>query len=217
MSARGALRATAMAARRSAARTRLMSHAPTRMDLKIIGAPPRRMMTAVIVAVIACLSVATYAAAESSPKNASEAAHQTVLISRGRVGPIHLGRSHTSLHRRRLVGRLRAGCPLGPKEFGAALRLPLRGAVTFNTRRHAITIFITRGAATARGIGIGATEQDVLDAYPDATYQVRASPDDPIPISFITVGKPKPWLTIDVDATTHTVTGFGVPYTPVCE
>lgn len=68
-----------------------------------------------------------------------------------------------------------------------------------------------------RGIGIGATEQEVLNAYPEAKYLSHASPDDPIPISFITVGEPSPWLTINVDAATLTVIGFGVPYTPVCE
>src|SRR3954470_1694256 len=79
------------------------------------------------------------------------------------VGSVKIGASYTSLHKKGLIGKIRPGCELAPGTRSAALKSPLRGSVDFTRKnpRKVANITITKGAETARGVGIGATIDDI--------------------------------------------------------
>ncbi|HET7120010.1 MAG TPA: hypothetical protein VFI17_02020 [Solirubrobacterales bacterium] len=140
------------------------------------------------------------------------------VVSPQGVGAIQLGATVKSLHRRHLIGRLRPGCELDPGQRVAPLRPPLRGFAIFshpNNRVSAVTV--TKGAATARGIGIGSTPKAARQAYPKAEYDPPGTA-DPFPQGFLWVNSVQhPKMTFVVDPGTHKIIELSVPAPNFCE
>lgn len=90
-------------------------------------------------------------------------------ISGRAVGGVALGRSYKFMRAQALIGKARAGCPLGPREQKVAtLRTPLKGFATFEQRGdelELIGITVRGGARTARGIEVGSTARQALRLY----------------------------------------------------
>jgi hypothetical protein len=134
------------------------------------------------------------------------------------VGAVKIGASYTSLHKKGLIGKIRRGCELAPGTRSAALKSPLRGSVDFTRKnpRKVTNITITRGALTARDIGIGSTLDEITAAYPDA--KVDHSTEEVFHATFVTVPKSdggKFQFAVEVD--TGKTTAIGVPFIATCE
>jgi hypothetical protein len=134
------------------------------------------------------------------------------------VGGVKLGKTYTSLHAAGLVATIGPGCEFaGPNARSAKLRAPLKGSVDFTqtTPRKVVDIFIT-GGATARGVGIGATQAKVKQAFPKMV--VDHSTDSVFGITLLKIpssggGK----LQFALDTKTKKVTAIGVPFVPFCD
>ncbi len=134
------------------------------------------------------------------------------------VGAVRLGRTYASLRRAGLLGAIRPGCELGgPNTRGANLRAPLRGAVdyTSSSPRKVRSISI-RGGATAKGVGIGATQARIKQAFPKVVLD-RGTEE----VFGITLAKvPKSdggRLEFAIDTRTKKVTLIGIPGIAFCE
>lgn len=163
-----------------------------------------------------CAALAATAAPDGSQPTAAAAATPWLVSAKG-IGPVTLGRSYAGLKADGLVGKLRPGCPLGPKRFGAKLRPPAKGLVTFNAHRHVVDVSVTAAAQTAKHATIGDTATHVLALYPSARY-IKAKPTDPIPFGVIQVNKKgKPQFSFLIDATTKRVVQLDAPTAQFCE
>ena len=134
------------------------------------------------------------------------------------VGAVKLGRTHKQLYDAKLVGAIRPGCELGgPNTRGANLRAPLKGAVdyTSSSPRKVRSISI-RGGATAKGVGIGATQAKIKQAFPKVVLD-RGTEE----VFGITLAKvPKSdggRLEFAIDTGTKKVTLIGIPGIAFCE
>src|SRR4051794_24091986 len=88
------------------------------------------------------------------------------------VGGLVLGRPLAALRAEGLVVPTPPGCELAsPRPLVARLRPPFSGWATFGgAPRHRLeALAVTAGAATSRGIAVGARGSDVARAYPGAT------------------------------------------------
>jgi hypothetical protein len=134
------------------------------------------------------------------------------------VGGVKLHATHASLKAKGLVGPKVQGCELaGPKSRGARLKAPLKGAVelTRKSPRRVRSIIVT-GGATARGVAIGDSKQDVVAAYPKAKFD--HSTEDVFRITLVKIPKNGGGrLQMAIDTKTHKVTEFGIPYIAFCE
>lgn len=141
----------------------------------------------------------------------------TIASPRG-VGPVHLGDTVRSLHRRHLIGRLKPGCELDPGQRVARLRSPLNGFAIFshpNTRVRSIAV--RGGAETAKGVGIGTSPAEAQELYPNAEYDPPGTA-GPFEDGFIWVNNNQsPKLTFVVDADTHVISQIDVPFPNFCE
>jgi hypothetical protein len=140
-----------------------------------------------------------------------------VHITPTRLGDVHLGDRAATLKAYGRVGALSPGCELtGRREYGAALRAPLSGTLTFNAAKRVTNITADRGVVTNRGVRIGTRASAVLRAYPGARYD-RPMPGAPIDAGFITAKLPTGTLTFAIAASTRRVFTIGAPTVPVCE
>jgi hypothetical protein len=134
------------------------------------------------------------------------------------VGAVKLGRTHASLHGAGLVGRIRSGCELaGPRARGADLRAPLKGFVDYTQTapRKVIDIYV-RGGATARGVGIGATQPEVKAAFPKMI--VDHGTESVFGITLLRIPKSDGGrMQFALDLKSKKVTAIGIPYLPFCE
>jgi hypothetical protein len=134
------------------------------------------------------------------------------------VGGVKLGKTYTRLREQRLIGRIRPGCELGgPRTRSATLRAPLEGTVDFTLRspRRVARINIREGA-TARGVGIGATIEEIQAAYPSA--KVDHSTDETFGVTLVRVPKSGGGrLMFAVDTMSTQVTIIGIPAIGFCE
>lgn len=175
-----------------------------------------------LAAVLAALATATTAAAFAPPTpalpDATAAGPGFALMTAKGVGPVKLGASFTSLRTKGRVGKLTGGCPLsGVKEYGATLRAPLKGGVTFNAKKRVIAIFATGRVETARHVRVGDTDGKALQRYPGSRYD-RASVSDPIPYGVITVlDGSKTRFSFLVSAATRRIVQLDVPRPGFCE
>lgn len=160
-------------------------------------------------------AVASAIAAPAARGAVTSAAGSETVTAQG-VGPIRLGASVKSLHRRHLIGRLRPGCELDLGQRVARLRAPLRGFGIFH-RKHLTSISIDSGAETAQGIGIGSTPSEARQAYPNAEY-VPPGQADPFAEGFFWVNNTShPKFTFTVDDQSHLISGISVPSPAFCE
>jgi hypothetical protein len=177
--------------------------------------PSRRLLAVALVAFVALAAAVGGAVAgagaltvRATPKRITPAG----------VGGVKLGRTYTALRRDHLVGRIHRGCELdGPNARAAVLRAPLKGFVAFtqSSPRKVTTIGVS-GGATARGIGIGASQARVRRAFPKAT--VDHSTESQFDVTLVTVprsgGGP---LQFAIVSMTKTVTMIGIPRITFCE
>lgn len=164
----------------------------------------------------AALLVAATLAAGAAAVQADSTAPAT--ITRSRVGAVELHATYQSLRRRHLVGKIRPGCELGgPSTRSAPLRAPARGSVDFtlhSPRKVAnITVF---GGAEARGVGIGATLEEITAHFPAA--EADHSTDATFGYTSVRVPKGEGGrLEFALDTQTHVVTAIGIPFVAACE
>jgi hypothetical protein len=134
------------------------------------------------------------------------------------VGAVKLGRTHASLHAAGLVGKIHPGCELGgPRTRAANLRAPLKGFVDYTqtSPRKVVDIYIS-GGATARGVGIGATQSEVKQAFPKMI--VDHGTEDVFQITLLKIPKTDGGrMQFALDVKTKKVTAIAVPYFAFCE
>jgi len=172
------------------------------------------LLVAVVAAAIAAGALAI-ASSASPPAGGAAVAKITPV----RVDGVHLGDRHTVLRARGKVGRIRPGCELAENTRSARLLAPLRGSVNYtqSSPRRVDNIAI-RGGARARGIGIGATINQIKAKFPNAT--VDHSTDQVFQITLVqTPERPVSHgrITFGVSTQTHKTTIIGVPFIAFCE
>jgi hypothetical protein len=136
------------------------------------------------------------------------------------VGAVKIGSSYKVLRKKGLVGKIRHGCELGgPNTRSAKLKSPLKGSVDFTLKnpRKVTTIDIAGGnAQTAKGLGIGATIDEVTAAYPHA--KVDHGSDEVFEATFVTVPKSDGGkFQFAVSTKSGKTTEIGVPNLSLCE
>jgi len=172
----------------------------------------RRLGASAAVAGVAALVTGAGAA----PADVSPAA--TAKIGPSGVGAVKIGKTYTALRRQKLVGKIRPGCELGgPNTRSAPLRAPLKGSVDFTLKnpRRVANITVT-GGATARGVGIGDTLEDIQQAYPAA----KVDHDTDEVFQYTAVRVPKSGggrLEFAVSTETQKIILIGVPFIAACE
>lgn len=175
---------------------------------------PRRLGgAAALIGVTALVSGAGAAPADVAP------AGTTPTVSAKGVGLVKIGKSYTKLRKQNLVGKIRPGCELGgPNTRSAPLKKPLKGSVDFTqtSPRRVTNVTVFGGAKTAKGLGIGATIEEIQAAYPHA--KVDHGSDEVFQVTFVTIPKSdggRFQFAVSVD--TGKTTAIGVPYIATCE
>jgi|SRR5215217_6877336 len=162
---------------------------------------------------------ALVAGAGAAPADVSSAGGSAPLITPKGVGQVKIGKRYETLRRRGLIGKIRPGCELGgPNTRSAKLKSPLSGSVDFTLKspRKVANVTVFKGAATAHGVGIGATIEDIQAAYPHA--KVDHGSDEVFHVTFVTIPKSdggKFQFAVDID--TGKTTAIGVPFIATCE
>jgi hypothetical protein len=164
-------------------------------------------------------TAALVSGAGAAPADVTPAGSSAPVVGPKGVGPVTIGKRYAVLRKQGLVGRIRRGCELGgPNTRSAPLTFPLRGSVDFNRSRlrRVRNITVTRGAATAKGIGIGSTLDEITAAYPRA--QVDRNTEEVFQFTLVTIprsdgGK----FQFAVSTETGKVTIIGIPNIAVCE
>ena len=171
----------------------------------------------VLITTVAAGAAAAALGTAVAPALTVSAAAPQKITSTG-VGAVKLGKTHKQLYDAKLVGAIRPGCELGgPNTRGANLRAPLKGAVdyTSSSPRKVRSISI-RGGATAKGVGIGATQARIKQVFPKVVLD-RGTEE----VFGITLAKvPKSdggRLEFAIDTRTKKVTLIGIPGIAFCE
>ncbi|HEU4739679.1 MAG TPA: hypothetical protein VFS54_11465 [Solirubrobacterales bacterium] len=171
-----------------------------------------------VLALLAIAAAALPAAAGGSDLTRAPEPLRAAIVSPRGVGPVHLGDTVRSLHRRHLIGRLRPGCELDRGQRVARLRSPLNGFAIFshpNTRVRSLAI--QGGAETAKGVGIGTSPAEAQEIYPNAEYDPPGTV-GPFEDGFIWVNNNQsPKLTFVVDADSRVISQIDVPFPNFCE
>jgi hypothetical protein len=132
------------------------------------------------------------------------------------VGRVKLHRTYKRLRAKHLLGPMLQGCDAaGPKARAAALRPPLEGAVdlTRSAPRRVKSIIVS-GGATARGVAIGDTRDDIVAAYPKATFD--RSTQEVFGITLVRIPKDGGGR-LQMALRKGKVTRFGIPFIEFCE
>jgi hypothetical protein len=154
--------------------------------------------------------------ATAAPTVARDAAPKKITAAG--VDGIKLGAKHSRLYARGKLGRLRRGCELaGPGTRAARLRAPLKGTADMTRRdpRRVRSITVT-GGATARGVGIGATIEEIMERFPGA--KVDHGTDEVFLLTLVKVPRSAGGrIVFGVSTETDEITVIGVPYIAFCE
>jgi hypothetical protein len=171
-----------------------------------------------VFAVIAVAVAALPAVAGGNDFGSAPEPLRAAIVSPRGVGPVHLGDTVRSLHRRHLIGRLKPGCELDPGQRVARLRSPLSGFAIFSHPNTRVRSLVIRGGAeTAKGVGIGTSPAEARELYPNAEYDPPGTA-DPFEDGFIWVNNiQSPKLTFVVDADTRVISEIDVPFPNFCE
>lgn len=165
-------------------------------------------------AALAALVVASALAA--APALAGPAA--LPVVKPAGVGGVGLGKLYSAMRAEHRVGPLRAGCELaGPQARSARLLAPLRGSVDLtDSAPRTVRVITVRGGATARGVGVGASEAKLRRAFPGV--RIDRSTVGTFGIALATVPKGAGGrLQFALGAETGKVTLIGIPRIPFCE
>ncbi len=129
-----------------------------------------------------------------------------------------LGSWYVALRRADRIGTLRPGCELsGPGARSARLLAPLSGSVDFThtTPRRVQTITI-RAGASARGVGVGATQARARRAFPHLKVDHRG--EHLFGITLLTVPKRDGGVfQFAVSTRSRRITEIGIPAIAFCE
>ena len=132
------------------------------------------------------------------------------------VGKVKLGKTHRALREKGLVGPKVPGCEVaGPRAKAAQLRGRLEGAVELTRRspRRVRSIIVTKGA-TARGVRIGDSRDDIRNAYPKATFDTSTR--EVFGITLVRIPKDGGGR-LQMALRKGKVDLFGIPYIAFCE
>ena len=144
--------------------------------------------------------------------------HDDAQLTGKGVGKVKLGKTYTTLRRQGLIGKIQRGCELGGGNTRSAkLKRPLTGQVDFTLRspRKVASITVT-GGATARGIGVGSTLEELQAEFPAAT--VNHDTDEVFGVSRVTVPKSEGGkFEFAVGTQSNTVELIGIPRLSFCE
>lgn len=174
---------------------------------------PRTRPLATIAALGGCAALFGAAVAPAATTIAG-----TAQITGSGAGKVKLGATYTKLREKRLVGKIGAGCELGgPSTRSARLRSPLKGSVDFTlTSPRKVTNITVLGGATARGVGIGSTIDEIKAAFPKA--KVDHDTEEVFAITLVKIPKSGGGkLEFAVDTTTEKTTTIGIPHIAFCE
>jgi hypothetical protein len=175
--------------------------------------PHRLLRVTAAVAVTGAVAIGGSAAAP-----AQTAAGTNVKITASGAGGVKLKKTYTALRKQKLIGKIGPGCELaGPQARSARLRAPLKGSVDFTdtSPRKVANIYVI-GGATARGVGIGATIEDIQVAFPKA--KIDHSTEETFAITLVRIPKSGGGkLEFAVETSTNQVSAIGIPGIPFCE
>jgi hypothetical protein len=175
--------------------------------------PTGRQRTSLLVVLLALAAAVAISLAAASAQT-----HAPRKITASGVGAVKLGRTYTSLRVAGLLGKIGQGCELaGPKARAAPLARPLQGGADLSraTPRKVANITVV-GGATARGVGVGATQAAARAAYPTLRLDHRGESTLGITIGRVPKSGGGP-LEFAFAATTQTVSLIGVPHVALCE
>jgi hypothetical protein len=146
-------------------------------------------------------------------------AHATApAITAGGAGQVELGAAATDLRAAHLIGHVKPGCELAPGTHTAKLKKRLEGVVNFSlTTPHTVdNITINGGSAKASGVGIGASEQKIINAFPHAKFDHDT--ESVFGITLVKIPKRDGGkIQFALDVGTQKVTLIGVPFIAFCE
>jgi hypothetical protein len=158
-------------------------------------------------------------AAVASPAQAMPVAHVAAKkVTSAGVGQVKLGMTFAELREKRLVGKLRPGCPLAENTRAARLRSPLRGTVNFTqSGPRRVTDIAVRKGAKARGVGIGDRIRDIRDAF--RRVRVDRSTEDVFRLTLVRIPKKGPGdrMQFSVPLDTKRIDLIAVPFVAFCE
>ena len=161
---------------------------------------------------------ALVAGAGAAPADVAPAGSDPVIGPKG-VGLVKIGKRYETLRRQKLIGKIRPGCELGgPNTRSAKLKSPLTGNVDFTQKspRKLTNVTVFEGAATAKGVGIGATIEEIQAAYPNA--KVDHGTDEVFRATFVTIPKSDGGrFQFAVEVETGKTSAIGIPYLATCE
>lgn len=184
----------------------------------MVGSPRSRIKRLLLGIALTAVGVAAASTASGAAHDPSSLERKVQTVGTNGIGPLHLGATVQSLHRRRLIRGLRPGCELDPGQRVARLRPPLAGFAIFshpNTRLSSLAIL--GGAETARHIGIGSTPREARQAYPRARYEPPGTA-EPFAEGFFLVNDiAHAKLTFTVDPASNLISAINVPVPAFCE
>jgi hypothetical protein len=169
----------------------------------MIARRPVRAFLAVAVTVLIG-AAAAYAAAPAITANGA--------------GQVDLGATAHDLRAAGLIGHVKPGCELAPGTHTAKLKARLEGVVNFSltTPHVADNLTITGGSAKASGVGIGASKQDITNAFPHAKFDHNT--ESVFGITLVKIPKSDGGkIQFALDVGTQRVTLIGVPFIAFCE
>lgn len=161
------------------------------------------------------------AIAVTAPPPAVKGAEPMIIDETG-VGDLRLGMPLSRGVKSDLIAETHSGCELGlTVPIDAPLAAPLQGGASFfapEGEAKLTYVAATAGVATAEGITIGSTADEVIAAYPGARLDPGGAPGDIFDVSRVTLGGPRnPRMTFLLNHPGGVVTTIAVPAQAICD